>query len=154
VKVLLLSIKPEYANKILDGEKSIEFRRVRPNVEAGDLCLIYASGAQRALIGAFEVGGVVETSAPNMWRKWGKHAGADRATFMNYFDGSKSAYGILIRNSERLKKEIPLVSLRKLFTGFRPPQSFRYLSTEQVDHRTLLRRVFCDLDGRLPHPVL
>ena len=38
--ILLLSIKPEYADKILAGKKTVELRRVRTRLEAGDLALL------------------------------------------------------------------------------------------------------------------
>jgi len=154
LKVLLISIRPQYAEKILSGEKTIEFRRVRPNVQAGDLCLMYASGAQRALVGAFTVGGVVATTASSMWRKWRRQSGTDRASFMSYFDGTEIAYGLLVQCSEPLGVDIPLEGLRTLWPGFHPPQSFRFLDSDEALHRVLLRRVFRDLDGRIPHPSL
>ena len=41
--VLLISIKPEYANKIFDEQtKQVELRRVRTRVKAGDIVVVYA----------------------------------------------------------------------------------------------------------------
>ena len=40
-KYLFLAIKPEFANKILAKEKTIELRKVRPNIKEGDYIIIY-----------------------------------------------------------------------------------------------------------------
>ncbi len=53
--VLLLSMQPEYAKKIFNGEKTVELRRVRPKLIAGDLVLVCASCPQKALLGLFVV---------------------------------------------------------------------------------------------------
>jgi predicted transcriptional regulator len=42
--ILLLSIRPEYANKIFDRTKTVELRRVRPRLlNEGDRVVVYVS---------------------------------------------------------------------------------------------------------------
>lgn len=53
--VLLISIRPVYANKIFDGSKTVELRRVRPRLETGSVVLVYVSNPVQALMGMFQV---------------------------------------------------------------------------------------------------
>jgi len=52
---LLLSIKPRYADSIFNGSKTVELRRVRPQIGAGGLVMVYVSSPRCSLEGAFEV---------------------------------------------------------------------------------------------------
>src|SRR5438552_3893096 len=38
---LLLSIRPKHAEKIFDGIKTVELRRIRPRLQRGDLVLVF-----------------------------------------------------------------------------------------------------------------
>ena len=62
---LLLSIHPEYAEKIFDGTKRVELRRVRPRLQNGDLVIVYVSSPVKAVCGAFRVDNVVAGTAPD-----------------------------------------------------------------------------------------
>lgn len=62
--ILLLSIKPEYADKILAGKKTVELRRVRTRLEAGDLVLVYVTSPQQNLVASLEVERVITENLP------------------------------------------------------------------------------------------
>ncbi|MCL4233466.1 MAG: ASCH domain-containing protein [Deltaproteobacteria bacterium] len=141
MKVLLISIRPEFAGKVLSGEKTVEFRRVRPNVQPGDVCVIYASGKTRALVGAFEIGGILDSSAAGMWRRWGEVSGTTRAAFMAYFDGASRAYGLEVRDPFTFASPMPLSDIRRVWTEFRPPQSYCYVRSDHDGHRALLDKI-------------
>ena len=51
---ILLPIKPEYANKILSGEKNVEFRKSFPNKDI-DTIVIYATAPISKIVGEVEV---------------------------------------------------------------------------------------------------
>ena len=51
-RVLLLSLKPRYADAILSGAKTIELRRTRPNIKVPALALIYSTSPVRSLVGS------------------------------------------------------------------------------------------------------
>ena len=57
----LLSIKPEYAEKILKGEKLFEFRKVAFAQEVSKI-FIYATSPVCRIVGEFEVGGIIKDS--------------------------------------------------------------------------------------------
>ena len=51
---ILLSIKPEYANKIFDGQKHYEYRKRIPKKEVSKI-VVYSSAPEQAVIGEIEV---------------------------------------------------------------------------------------------------
>jgi predicted transcriptional regulator len=130
---LLLSLKPRYADAILDGSKTIELRRTRPRIEIPTDALIYASSPRCAVVGTCRVVEVLEFTPLGMWRLHGREAAIDYAAYKAYFDGCTTAYGLVVAAPRRLGREIGLSSIRTAWRGFQPPQSFRYLSTEISD---------------------
>jgi predicted transcriptional regulator len=127
-KILLLSIKPQYAEKIFSGEKTVELRRTRPRLEDGDLVLVYTSSPRCALTGAFVVANVVTDTPEVIWRKYGSKAEIERTAFDAYYEGAKSASAIGIERAWTFDRAVTLNELRRRMKGFHPPQSYRYLA--------------------------
>jgi predicted transcriptional regulator len=136
---LLLSIQPEYANKIFDGSKKVELRRMRPKLERGDWVLVYVSTPVKALMGAFQVERMVEAKPRRLWSEVRHEAGVTRREFESYYAGASMAYGIHLGKTERFSEPIELSDLRELWSGFHPPQSFRYLTRAETDCLNVLR---------------
>lgn len=132
-KVLLISIRPRFADLILGGSKTVELRRIRPAVDEGDRVLLYASSPVRELIGSCTVAGVDVGSADELWKSHGDHSGVSRSEFDHYFEGAVRAVGISLREPRRVRRPRTLAELRRRLPGFSPPQSFGYLSAEEVD---------------------
>jgi predicted transcriptional regulator len=130
--ILLLSIRPEYAAKIFDGSKKVELRRVKPKVAAGDSVLVYVSTPVRAMVGAFNVVGVMEGRPQVLWDRVKETAGITREQFDSYYRGATTAYGIVVGQVRHLPEPVMLYRLRELFAGFRPPQSYRYLNQKEA----------------------
>lgn len=63
-KVALMSIRPEYAEKVFSGDKQIELRRQRPQLEAGDIVVVYVTSPLCEVAGAFSVAGIVSLDLP------------------------------------------------------------------------------------------
>ena len=124
---LLLSIRPKYANMIFAGTKTVELRRVRPTIQAGDLVLVYVSSPTKEMQGAFKVGKTVSGAPSTIWRKFGKQTGVTRQEFDTYFSGKDQAHALLIEDAWKLHEPVRLACLRKEKRGFRPPQSFHYI---------------------------
>lgn len=121
----LMSIRPQFSEAILDGTKQVEFRkrRLAPDISK---VLIYTTSPIQAVVGEFTVAGQVEGTPLEIWRRFRKVAGIDRASFFEYFADNEVAVGILIEdvieyNSPR--------TLDQVGPGVRPPQSFMYLKS-------------------------
>ena len=129
---LLLSIRPQFVKQIFEGTKIVELRRVRPRVGAGDLVIVYASGSEKALVGAFQVAGVVKSTPGSIWRRFGAGTGLKKTEFESYYFGIETAYAIEISYTWQLQKPVKLADLRRQPGGFHPPQSYRYLKLGEV----------------------
>jgi predicted transcriptional regulator len=127
-----MSIKPKYSDLIFSGVKTIELRRVCPKVTQGDLILVYVSSPRMALVGGFEVEGIVSAPPEDLCKKWHSKAGVDQPTFLGYFQGSTTAYGILIGRTWQFDSATELKALRRSKGGFHPPQSYRYVAREEL----------------------
>src|SRR5712671_5544390 len=92
-KVLLLSIKPKYAEKIFSGNKRVELRRTKPNVKKGDLVAVYVSSPVMALMGEFEVEAVMKNTPRALWCEVNNYAGVSKSEYDEYYEGSKTAFG-------------------------------------------------------------
>lgn len=127
---VLLSIRPVYADKIIGGAKTVEFRRRFPrNLSPGTTMLIYSSSPTRAIIGCADIKRVDRLSIESLWRKHGKAGCIERSAFFDYFDGLKQGYAIVLENVRRLRSRVPAADLKTQF-GFVAPQSFMYLRPE------------------------
>ena len=124
---VLMSIRPEYADMIFAGRKTIELRRVCPKVKPGDLVLVYVSGSRKALVGGFEVAGIEAAAPAALCRKWLTQSGVTEEVFFSYFSGREMAFGIRIGKTWQLPSAPSLKALRRRPGGFSPPQSYRYL---------------------------
>ena len=126
-EILLLSIRPTYTRRILDGSKTVELRRVRPSVEPGQEVLIYSSSPTMALL-AHAVVAKVETAYPStLWKSVRQAAGVTWTEYDDYFRGAAQAVGIWLRDVLELEEPIPLAQLRQRWPWFRPPQSYCFL---------------------------
>jgi len=131
--MLLLSIRPEYVEKIFNGEKQVELRRRRPRVHPGDWIAIYSSTPHKMLIGVVQIKAVMVAPPSRLWHSVKAVACLKRSAFLSYFDGSSQAVGIAIENPIRLPDPVSLDELRHAWPGFQPPQEFRYLTEKQID---------------------
>jgi predicted transcriptional regulator len=129
-RLLLLSIQPKYAEKIFDGTKLVELRRTRPDVVSGDLGIVYVSSPISAIVGIIEIDRIIEASPIRLWSEVRDHAGISKQSFDDYYRGAERAFGLVLKGARSFPRPVDLCYLRRIWEGFRPPQSFRYLSIE------------------------
>lgn len=132
----LISIKPYYADKIVDGFKTVELRRrFSDEVGCGSKMWIYSTSPTQAIVGVAEIQEVKRLTVAGLWQRFGSAACIDRVEFLSYFSGLDVGYAIVLSNAHRLKQAVTASRLKKRF-GFVPPQSFMYL---RPDHSSLLK---------------
>lgn len=130
-KTILLSIKPQYAEKILSGEKRYEFRLTVPKVQVKTVYM-YATAPERQIVGMFEVHRLFrQWNLRELWAITFKHAGISFETFAVYFSGWKSANAYEIVNPVRFA--VPIDPWYLFGEEWRSPQNFKYLSDSDVD---------------------
>jgi len=132
---LLMSIRPQYANKIFEGSKTVELRRIKPKLLSdGDLVFVYVSSPIKSLLGAFVVSSVLEKPLAGLWNVVRNRAGISKSEFLNYYAGTESGVAIFIKDVWLLPKPIHLTDLRRQMKDFHPPQSFRYTSINYINN--------------------
>ncbi len=120
---VLLSIKPEFAEKIFNGTKKYEFRRtIFKNPEIKTI-VVYASSPVQKVIGEFDVDYILTGDLEKIWERTEKYAGIEKSYFMSYFDKKENAHAIKVKKTRRYKESLDLKENFKV----NPPQSFVYL---------------------------
>lgn len=141
----LLSIKPEFAEKLLTGEKRYEFRRTSfKDVEEIDTVYLYASSPNQKIVGAFVIDTVIEDDPERLWERFGHESGiSERKTFMEYYEGAETGYAFKVGEIEEFAKPYDPWSQ---VDDFAPPTSFYYMSGEFL--QDLQQRLTTDLSPR------
>lgn len=121
---VILSIKPEYANKILDGTKRFEFRKTSFSVNQVKIVLIYATKPVGKVIGEFTVECIHIDKPSKIWQKTRTQAGINKSFFDKYYRDCDIAVAIEVNKVQRY--ETPM-ELDDFGPGITAPQSFRYL---------------------------
>lgn len=120
---VLLSIKPEYADKIFSGEKKFEFRkRIFKNIEVKTV-VVYSTMPVGRIIGEFSIKKIHKDSPDSIWGKTKVFAGIDESFFNQYYDGRDLAFAIEVGRAELYKNSI---DPKKQYENFTAPQSFMY----------------------------
>lgn len=125
-QIALMSIRPEFALRLMAGDKLAEFRRAAPTRPISHV-VVYASHPVSAIIGMFEVARIDEASPHRLWQAFSGVAGIGRDAFFKYFSGRKSGFALVVKKTQKLKRPVPLGG-----PGLptRPPQSFMYLDSK------------------------
>ena len=121
---VLLSIKPEFAEKILQGEKQFEFRKVIPKSPEVRTVVIYATMPVGKVVGEFDIAGFLSEKPSDLWAITSTFAGISKRFFNEYFHGRDTAHAIKVRDVRRYETPLELSSV--LSSGV-APQSFCYL---------------------------
>ena len=121
---VILSIKPEFANKIFDGTKKYEFRRAifkNPDIKK---VVVYSSSPVQKIIGEFEIERIISHELKTLWNKTKKYSGISEDFFFQYFGDKEHGYAIKIKNTKLYRTPKCIRDDYNLF----PPQSFLYLT--------------------------
>lgn len=122
MSTILLSIKPEYVSRILEGSKKFEFRRSVAKRKVGRI-LIYSTAPVKKVVALVEVTGVLQDSPQRFWQQTHAGAGISRAKFMGYFAGRTVAYAYQLGTLRRFKEPRTLAE----YGIVSAPQSFTYI---------------------------
>ena len=120
---VLLSIKPEFAEKIFEGTKKFEFRRTIFKNPSVTKIVVYASSPVQKVIGEFEIEQIMRYDLKTLWDKTQRDSGISSEYFFQYFQTKEYGFAIKIKNAKRYAN---YKCIRKDY-NLTPPQSFLYL---------------------------
>lgn len=123
-RAVVLSIHPQYAEAILLGAKTWEYRR-RPWIEPSiSRVLLYATAPVHRVIGEFQPGRILRAELrETLWLLTAIGGGVTWKVFAEYFTGGSSASAVEVLRPRRYH---PAKHLRSICDWPRPPQSWRY----------------------------
>lgn len=122
---VLLSIKPEFVEKIFNGSKRFEYRKALFKAPDIQRIIIYASSPVQRVVGEFEIDQILSCCPECLWRVTKGHSGISKAFFDDYFDGRDTGFAIQIGKVTRYRNPRPL---DQEFGIKHPPQSFAYVN--------------------------
>lgn len=123
---VLLSIKPEYVEKIFSGEKRYEFRKRKPK-EAVAKVFVYECHPSKRIVGWFIVRRIHSGSPDEIWEKCKDFGGIEEERYLAYCHGKKVIHAFEIGEIFRFE---PPVNPFDSFYDFNPPQDFTYIGDD------------------------
>jgi len=128
-KAVIISLHPEHANKILSGEKKLEFRRIWAKRPV-NVVVIYATLPVQKIVALAYVKQVHIGSKNKLWELAKSIGGGlTRRALYSYFEGKKNGYAIEFDSIKVLK---PAICPKKVMGKFNAPQSFTYLDQKSL----------------------
>lgn len=124
--VILLSIKPEYAEKIFAGTKKYEYRRHIAS-EKIEKIIVYSTAPVKQVIGEVDVDGILSMKMTPMWELTKHGAGISRYKYRQYFKNSKCAFAYVLKKPRLFPSPKDL----KDYAINQAPQSFVYIEEDK-----------------------
>lgn len=124
---VIMSIRPKYAQAIIDGKKQYEYRKRLPKRTDIDKLYVYASKPIKAIIAYFTIGSVISDNPQKVWELTKKDGGITKEQFNDYFKGRDIAHAIKIEGVTELVTPLDPKTIIKDFTA---PQNFIYTEVE------------------------
>lgn len=125
VSPLVLSIAPEYANKIVAGTKSVELRRRFSKRWIGCRTVVYATRPEKRLVGEARIADIVSGNPDQIWHTFAHELGCSRRDFDRYVGNSAEVFALVLDDVVRYVESIPLRVLEHLIASeIDPPQSY------------------------------
>ncbi|WP_018391810.1 ASCH domain-containing protein [Bacillus sp. 37MA] len=123
---VLLSIKPQYVQEIINGNKKFEYRKriFKKNVES---VVIYSTMPVGRIIGEFKIDRIIKDSPVELWNQTARYSGISKDSFLEYFSGRNNGFAIKIKEFVEYDEPINPKELDKDFTA---PQSYKYIYNE------------------------
>ena len=125
MKAILLSIKPEYVERILAGTKKYEYRK-RLARNKSSILLVYSTSPIMKIVARVEIRGTISAAPYTLWEQTKSNAGISRKKYREYFHGCKTAYAYELGKVERFNPPHDLSDYNIMIA----PQSFSYVDIE------------------------
>ena len=119
---MLLSIKPEYVNKIMSGKKRYEFRKFHCRDDI-DTIVIYATTPVKRVIGEVTIISIIEGCVDDVWERTASKGGITKTAFQEYYKNKNTAVAYELGEITTYKEPIELSAIGLSYV----PQSFAYI---------------------------
>ena len=128
MSVILMSIKPEYVDKIFSGEKKYEYRK-RMCKEKIDTIIVYSSSLIQKVVGELKIKQVLYDKKSIIWDKTNRYGGITKTKYDKYYENCDYAVAYEIEKAILYDKPKDLKDYNLKAT----PQSYVYIKNKGVD---------------------
>ena len=128
MSIILMSIKPEYVDKIFSGEKKYEYRK-RLCKEKIDTIIVYSSSPIQKVVGELKIKQVLYDKKSIIWDKTNRYGGITKTKYDKYYENCDYAVAYEIEKAILYDKQKDL----KDFNVRTAPQSYVYITNKGVD---------------------
>lgn len=118
---IILAIKPEFAEKILNGTKKFEYRKTL--AKDVDTILLYETAPVQRVVGEVKVTALLKASMDYLWVGTRDYAGISKEYFDKYFNGREEGCAYMLDYPVRYKEPKALGE----YGINHAPQSFVYV---------------------------
>jgi predicted transcriptional regulator/ribosomal protein S18 acetylase RimI-like enzyme len=139
---LLMSLKPEFAELILRGHKTIEFRRKFSKKYQGASIVFYVTQPVKRFMFMAVIEQVDHQQKTRLWNTHKHHGGISEDLFDRYFAGTDFGYAIKLSNIRNIPNQLDLKRAQQIYPQLRPPQSFQRLERRSPLMRALDLPIF------------
>ncbi|MGO2300284.1 hypothetical protein [Paucilactobacillus nenjiangensis] len=120
---VLLSIKPEFVNEMVLGNKKFEYRKsIFKRADVTDV-VVYATKPYGKVVGEFKIDRIIDDNPSNIWQRTKKFSGTTQNFFYDYFSNRKRGFAIAFSEFKSYEKPLELGA----FNLKCAPQSFCYI---------------------------
>lgn len=126
MRKIILSIKPQYIEKIKQGAKTVEYRTWKPSCDLPFKVYIYSTKPIGLVVGEFIVKDITAEPIDVLWIKTKSIGGIVYDSFRKYFQNSSIGYAFHIEDLTIYNNAKNLY----MYGMSKPPQRFRYLNEE------------------------
>lgn len=131
---VLLSIKPEFAEKIFDGTKCYEYRKAPYRNHSVKTIVVYVTRPVAKIVGEFDVEEIISGAPGDVWNITESASGITKEFYSEYFQGRACAFAFKIGSTRQYDEP---VNPEDMFENFTAPQSFRYID-DNISKQPLL----------------
>ena len=124
----IISLKPNYGDLILSGDKTVELRNRVVRVTPGTKIWIYVTHPASHIVAMANVELVVHNRPSVIWSRFGKEICIDKDRFDSYVGGRNCVSALVLSSVTKLDEPITLDGIRRKVRTFHPPQFYTYLS--------------------------
>lgn len=119
---VLMSINPQYVEKIIEETKLFEYRRIKCKRDVSEI-IIYETSPVCKVVGTVKVKGILEETPERLWEMTKEKSGIEYKFFHQYFEGREKAFAYQLGKVRKFKQPKSLE-----FYGVKvAPQSYVYI---------------------------
>lgn len=133
-RLMVLSVHPRHAARIISGHKTVELRRTRPNVKVGQPVALYVTSPTSAVLATCRIAHV-NIGAPNDVKpRVLEAAGVTNEQYDRYYDRCERAVVLHLSDVTEVPHPITLHQIRET-SAWHPPQTWHFMNRELLVRR-------------------